>query len=70
MNLLSRCRLLPGVVVLLPLLTGCNPALQWRDPPQQARTKLVCSVRGITAQCVQLSDAELREAIRRWQPDV
>lgn len=70
MNVIFHRSLLLGVSVLLPLLAACNPALQWRDPPQQARTKLVCSVRGFDKQCVQLTEAELRDATRRWQPEV
>lgn len=63
-------RLLFGVAALLPLLTACNPALQWRDPPQQARTKAVCSVRALSRDCVQLTEAEFRDFTRRVQPEV
>lgn len=70
MNTKLGRRLSVGALALLPLLTGCNTAWQWRDPPQQARTKLVCSVRGVDRHCIQLTDAEFRDFARRMQPDV
>lgn len=57
-----------GLAVLLPLLAACNPALQWRDPPQQSRTQFVCGVRGFSKSCVRLTEAEFRDVTRRLQP--
>lgn len=61
-------RILFRFAVLLPMLGGCNPALQWREPPQVAHTKYVCSARGLSKSCIRLTEAEFRDVTRRLQP--
>ncbi|HEY6642382.1 hypothetical protein [Povalibacter sp.] len=56
--------------VLLPWLTGCNPALQWREPQPQPLTKFVCHVKGTAKDCVRLTDAQFGEIKRHLQPEV
>jgi hypothetical protein len=56
-----------GFAVLFPLLSGCNPALQWREPPRASHTKLVCEVRGMSRSCVRLTDAEFHGVARQLQ---
>jgi hypothetical protein len=70
MNARFDKRILFGFAALLPLLSACNPALQWRDPPQELHTKFVCSVRGLAKSCVRMTEMEFREVTRRLQPEV
>jgi hypothetical protein len=61
-------RTFPGFAVLLSFLAGCNPALQWREPPRAAHTKFVCEVRGASKSCISLTEVEFRDVTRRLQP--